>query len=79
MEFKKGIGFMAVEMQVPVVPIKIDPSYREIFPPMGKLFIENLPKKRKQIWVKIGNPMSFPKNVSYEDASRKMHQALELL
>jgi acyl carrier protein len=79
MEFKKGIGFMAVEMQVPVVPIKIDPSYREIFPPMGQLFIENLPKKRKKIWIKIGKPMNFARNVSYEDASKKMHQALEAL
>jgi acyl carrier protein len=79
MEFKKGIGFMAVEMQVPVVPIKIDPSYREIFPPMGKLFLENLPKKRKKIWIKIGKPMNFSNNVSYEEASKKMHQTLEAL
>ena len=79
MEFKKGIGFMAVEMQVPVIPIKIDPSYREIFPPMGQLFIENLPKKRKKIWIKIGKPMSFANNVLYEDASKKMRKALEAL
>ena len=79
MEFKKGIGFIAVEMQVPVVPIKIDPAYREIFPPMGKLFLENLPKKRKKIWIKIGKPMSFLKNVSYEEASKKMRQVLEAL
>lgn len=79
MQFKPGIGFMAVEMQAPVVPIKIDPSYLEIFPPMGGLFWENLPKKRKGIWIKVGKPMSFSKGISYEDASKKMQQSLEAL
>jgi len=78
-EFKPGIGFMAVEMQVPVVPIKIDPLYREIFPPMGGIFWENIPKKRKNIWIKIGKPMNFPKEMPYEEASQKMQQQLEIL
>lgn len=79
LKFKPGIGFMAVEMQVPVVPIKIDPSYHNIFPPMGGGFWENIPKTRKKIWIKIGKPMSFPKGILYEDASKKMHQVLEAL
>jgi long-chain acyl-CoA synthetase len=79
MEFKPGIGFMAVEMQVGVVPIKIDTKYREIFPPMGGTFLENLPKKRKKIWIKIGKPMNFSKGIPYEEATQKMHQALVTL
>ncbi len=79
LEFKPGIGFMAVEMQVPVIPMKIDPSYREIFPPMGGKFVENLPKKRKRIWIKIGKPLTFPKETSYEEATKKMQEALEIL
>ena len=78
-EFKPGIGFMAVEMQVPVVPIKIDPLYREIFPPMGGIFWENIPKKRKNIWIKIGKTMNFSKGMPYEEAAKKMQQALEAL
>jgi Long-chain acyl-CoA synthetases (AMP-forming) len=45
--FKAGIGFIAVHMHVPVVPIKIDPAYREIFPPTGTP-LENLPQKKKK-------------------------------
>lgn len=77
--FKPGIGLLAVEMGVPVVPIKIDPSYHEIFPPMDGKFIENLPKKRKRIWIKIGKPLTFPNGTSYEEATNKMQQALEAL
>ena len=79
LKFKPGIGFMAVKMQVPVVPIKIDPSYHNIFPPMGGGFWENIPKTRKRIWIKIGKSMSFPKGVAYEEAAQKMHQSLEAL
>lgn len=79
LEFKQGAGFMAVTMGVPVVPIKIDPSYREIFPPMNGRFVENLPKKRKQIRVIIGNPISFPKDTPYEEATRKMRNLMEEL
>lgn len=79
LQFKPGIGFMAVEMQVPVAPIKIDPSYHSIFPPMGGIFWENIPKKRKRVWIKIGKPMTFPKGMPYEQAAKKMHQALDNL
>jgi len=77
LEFKPGIGLLAVEAQVPVVPIKIDPAYLEIFPPMGGKFIENIPKKRKKIWIKIGKSLTFGKDTSYEEATQKMRQALE--
>ena len=77
--FKLGIGFMAVHMNVPVVPIKIDPSYREIFPPMEGSLLENLPKKRKRIWVKIGKPMTFSKQSSIELATKEMQQAMMAL
>jgi long-chain acyl-CoA synthetase len=77
--FKSGIGFMAVHMNVPIVPIKIDPSYREIFPPMEGSILENLPKKRKRIWVKIGKPMTFSKQSSIELATKEMQQAMTAL
>jgi long-chain acyl-CoA synthetase len=77
--FKFGIGFLAVHMNVPVIPIKIDPSYREIFPPMEGSILENLPKKRKRIWVKIGKPLLFSKQSSLERATQKMQQAMMVL
>lgn len=79
LEFKSGAGFMAAAMGVRVVPIKIDPSYREIFPPMNGRFVENLPKKRKQVRVTIGKPISFPKDTSYTEATRKMKNVMEEL
>ncbi len=79
LQFKPGAGFLAVEMQVPVVPIKIDPSYREIFPPMEGKFVENIPKKRKRIWIKIGKPIEFKKGTDYDQATKKMQEALEAL
>jgi 1-acyl-sn-glycerol-3-phosphate acyltransferase len=74
--FKAGIGFMAVRMHVPVVPIKIDPSYREIFPPMAGSILENLPKKRKCIRVTIGKPLTFSRQSSIEQATKEMQQAM---
>ncbi|GHO89054.1 AMP-binding protein [Dictyobacter formicarum] len=74
--FKSGIGFIATHMHAPVVPIKIDPSYREIFPPMDAALLENIPKKRKRIWVKIGEPMIFSKQSSLELAMQKIRQAM---
>lgn len=79
LSFKPGAGFMAVSMEVPVIPIKIDPAYREIFPTMGGRLMENLPKKRKKVWIKIGQPLAFPKGTSHDEATTKMQEALEKL
>jgi long-chain acyl-CoA synthetase len=77
--FKSGVGFMAVHMHVPVVPIKIDPAYRDIFPPMEGSILENVPKRRKRIWVKIGQPMRFSMQSSIEQATADMRRAMEEL
>ncbi|GCE25476.1 AMP-binding protein [Dictyobacter alpinus] len=77
--FKSGIGFIATHMHVPVVPIKIDPAYRDIFPPMDEALLENLPKCRKTIWVKIGKPLRFSKQVPVELATKEIQQAMIML
>jgi len=79
LQFKTGIGFIAIEMRVPVVPIKVDSSYREIFPPQDGRFMENIPKKRKKIWIKVGKPMSFSKQISYDEATKQMYEVLNNL
>ena len=77
LEFKPGIGLLATQCQVPVIPFKIDPDYLQIFPPMGGSFWENFPKKRQSIWIKMGKPLNFSKDTSYDEATKKMQQALE--
>lgn len=79
LEFKPGIGLLAVEAQVPVIPFKIDSSYLEIFPPMESSFQENIPKKRKKITLSIGKPLTFPKGTPYEEATKKMRDELKKL
>jgi long-chain acyl-CoA synthetase len=74
--FKSGIGFIAVHMNVPVVPIKIDPAYQKIFPPMDASLLENLPKARKSVDVHIGKPMTFSQQTSIEQATDKIRQAM---
>ncbi len=74
--FKTGIGFMAVHMHVPVVPMTIDPVYREIFPAIEKSIWENIPKKRRIIQVKIGPPMTFSQQTPIELATQDMRQAM---
>jgi long-chain acyl-CoA synthetase len=77
--FKPGIGFIAVHMNVPVVPIKVDPAYREVFPSMDASLLENLPKARKSIEVHIGKPMTFSRQASIEKVTDEMRQAMLVL
>jgi hypothetical protein len=39
-------------------------------------FLENFPKKRKGVWVKIGKPLIFSEHSSRELATREMQQAM---
>lgn len=52
-EFKTGIGLLAVELGIPVVPIKTDGLYG--IAPLSKMW----PQKHGTISVKIGKPVSF--------------------
>ncbi|MBI2327062.1 AMP-binding protein [Candidatus Curtissbacteria bacterium] len=77
LQFKAGVGLLAVEMQVPTIPVKIDFSYREIFnQDLSSNWRENLPKKRRMVGITIGKPLSFVKGTDYEKAAKVMRQAL---
>lgn len=65
---KKGAGLMAVEMNVPIVPIKIIGT--SDVSPYGKLF----PRSFSKISVKIGEPISFKKNISYDNATKMIEK-----
>ncbi|MBD3272926.1 AMP-binding protein [Candidatus Dependentiae bacterium] len=71
--FKKGAGLMAVEMQCPVVPIKIIGSQNIV--PYGKLF----PRKIDKVSIIIGKPIKFSLQDSYEKATLKIEKSLRAL
>ncbi len=67
---KGGTGILAVEMQVPVVPMVIVGT-NKILPP-GQL----IPRKRGDIEVRFGKPIRFALNENYVDATRTIEEAL---
>ncbi len=71
---KQGAGLIAVDMQVPVIPIKIDQDIQKIFP-YDKLF----PHAKGTITVTFGKPLKFNQTDSYITATGQIEQALKEL
>lgn len=67
---KLGAGFMAVEMGVAVVPIKIEGTDRIAS------YGSALPRRRATVKVKIGKPIKFNKTDSYEHAKECIEKAM---
>ncbi len=67
---KKGAGLMAVEMKCPVIPIKIEGTSDII--PYGKF----IPRKIGKIVIKIGKPIDFKADDSYEYVTSNIEEAL---
>lgn len=68
--FKSGIGFLARETGVPVLPIRIDvlrPGFYE-----GKW----LPHPRARVRVCVGKPVRIEPGTSYSDATARLEQAV---
>lgn len=72
-ELKKGAGLVAVEMGVPVVPVMMH-GVQDIFP-----YDSFNPIKRGVITVTFGKAMTFSKQMSYNDATKKIEQVLQEL
>ncbi len=73
MKFKTGIGLLAVELGVPVVPIKTIGL-------VGTVPIHSKwPKKHSQVTVLIGEPVRFDKETSYDEATTKLHDIMKTL
>jgi long-chain acyl-CoA synthetase len=72
--FLGGTGLMAVEMQVPVLPFRLE-GYHLLFPPPG-LRWPYLPNRRGAFRIVIGEPLTFPRTMSHQQASRLMQKAL---
>ena len=69
--FKKGIGFLALNMKVPIVPIKIIDFHKVL--PRKKY----LPKFHKT-YIKIGKPFypDYFKDMSYDKASKVIEKSV---
>jgi len=72
-DFKSGIGLLAVSLGVPVIPLKTVGLAGTV--PLHAKW----PKKRSRVTVRIGEPMLFGPEMSYEDVTETLHRAMELL
>ena len=70
---KIGAGLMGIEMQVPVIPVKISGT-REILPVHWHR--KGIKKFRGKVIVKIGKPLSFEKWTSYTDATKIIEKTM---
>jgi long-chain acyl-CoA synthetase len=70
---KKGAGLLAVEMGVPVVPIII----KDVKKFIGEESV--VPNKRGTVKVKFGKPIVFDSKVSYDEAIKKIYDAMKIL
>jgi long-chain acyl-CoA synthetase len=71
--FKSGIGLLAVELGVPVIPIKTIGLAGTV--PLHA----NWPKKRSRVTVRIGQPIRFNAHDNYDEATLKLHHIMETL
>lgn len=68
--FKTGIGRLAVETGVQVLPMRIDITRRGFYE--GKWW----PTPRAKVVVNIGRPIRFERGVSYQEATALLEQAV---
>lgn len=67
---KKGAGLIGVEMGEYVIPVKIEGS--EIVLPYAKV----IPRRRATVTVTFGKPIRFARDTSYDDATKKIEEAM---
>jgi len=69
-----GAGILAVEMQVPIVPMVIDGTERILPPDLL------MPRRRGRVDIRFGKPITFAPSDQYGEATRRIEQAMgELL
>jgi long-chain acyl-CoA synthetase len=70
--FKSGLGLMAVELGVPVVPVNISGTHQLL--PKGRAI-----PKRGGVKVRIGKAFHFKAGIEYDDAIHTLEEAVNLL
>ncbi len=73
LEFKSGVGLLAVQLGVPVVPMRIVGLSGTV--PMHALW----PKRHSDVIVRIGEPQRFGPDVRYRAATRALREAVASL
>ena len=68
--FKSGVGLLAVELGVSVVPVKTIGLCGTV--PLHAKW----PKRHSHVKVHIGQPMKFRNNESYDEVTEKLHQRM---
>jgi hypothetical protein len=68
--FLGGTGLMAVSVQVPIVPFKVEDDW-QLFPDSRTIGFPNFPDKRGTFRLAIGEPVTFPKNMAYQEATER--------
>ncbi len=81
--FKAGVGFFAVELEAPIVPIKLV-GYENIWPAPGKSVNEMslkdiFPKRIGEVKVKIGKPIVPNKTSDYTEIANLLEEKFEKL
>jgi long-chain acyl-CoA synthetase len=71
--FLGGTGLMAVEMRVPVVPFRLE-GYDRLFPRNPPF--PYLPIRRGRVRLIVGEPVTFPKDMPYQEATERARQSL---
>jgi long-chain acyl-CoA synthetase len=72
LRFRPGIGMMAVQLRVPIVPIHIEGLF-EVYP------IDASWPKRGPVRLTIGKPMEFPPDAKYEDVAMSLQTTISQL
>jgi long-chain acyl-CoA synthetase len=68
--FKSGIGLLAVELGVPIVPVKTEGLYGTL--PLHAKW----PRKRSHVTITIGKPVTFAPNTSYDEATGQLEKRM---
>jgi 1-acyl-sn-glycerol-3-phosphate acyltransferase len=69
-KFKSGIGLLAIELSLPVICV----STQGLF---GTMNIKQLwPRRHTNVTVKISQPLTFNKEVTYDQATEKIHAVM---
>jgi long-chain acyl-CoA synthetase len=67
--FRPGIGMMAIRLRIPVIPIRLAGLY-EIYS------VHDSWPHRGRVRVSVGEPLLFDANISYEQAARRVEEAV---
>jgi len=71
LDFKAGIGIMAWNVNVPIIPIKLSGLYNIM--PVGKTF----PNFGKRVTLVIGKPLKFNRTQSFNEITSILHKTLK--